>query len=761
MPRKEKPDVIRALDKIGKLTKVSLKRTGEQNNQLKNQKQGPIKQKGYKFGTFSGVFMPAILTILGAVMYYILPQVVGGVGLLKALIIILIAHSVTIATAFSIGAIATNIQVKGGGMYYLISRSLGSEFGGSLGIQLYLAQTIASAFYAIAFARGVSIILAYFNIAILESHLALISLLIFGIMVFIGAGFVVKIQYFIFAAILLSLASVFLGPSTNTLSTAFFTSSALSFWVAFAMFFPAVCGIDAGVGMSGELKNPRKSLVKGTFIAIGITLVVYLAIAVKVALSGSPDALLTDSQIMYKIALFGPLVLLGILMATSSSALSSLMTAPRCLVAMAEDKVLPRFLRFLGKKFGKKAEPRLAIILSIAIGIGIILSGSLEYVSQIVSMFFLSVYGWINGAAFFEKISHNPSFRPTFNAPWIISLYGIVAAYGVMYLFNPFVMIIVVLIQAALFYFLYKSGKSMKIEGAWAGVSFQFLRSLMKRMDKNEKTKKNWRPTILAFSTKELNNHPIANLLHWIGSRSSITKMYFLRKGDLKADAEDNKTCQLALTNYMKEHKLEIFPRCVLTDNFQKSIYNLTQGETVGNLPLNTVLIDFDKKLRLNELADNLSSMKKNLLILRNQTGFSDFKRVDVWWSSRKNGNLMILLAYLITHAKKWLEQGATIKVYHLVQDKEKEHQEIKHLEKIIEQSRIENIELEIIEENKPDIRKLINSKSHEADLVILGLTNFENKTNKEVIKRISEFTKKLNVTLVVYAQDWIDFRVN
>jgi len=714
-----------------------------------------------KFGTFSGVFLPSLLTIFGAVMYFIAPQVVGGVGLAKAILIILIAHSVTLATAFSISAIATNIKVGGGGLYYLISRSLGSEFGGSIGIQLYFAQTIASSFYAIAFARGVSIVLGYIGVTLAEMNIAILSLIFFALLVFIGANFIVKIQYAIFAAIILSLASIFLGPHTATISTSLFSPTTIPFWIAFAMFFPAVTGIDAGVGMSGELKNPRKSLVIGTFTSIIVTMLVYLALAVKFAVSASPEDLVSNSQIIYQISLFAPLVIIGILMATSSSALSSLMTAPRCLVAMSEDKILPRFLNFLGRKSKRDSEPRIAIFLSLLIGLGIILLGSLEVVSQIVSMFFLSVYGWINGAAFFEKISKNPSYRPTFNAPTLISFYGMFAAYAIMYLFNPKIMLIVIVLQCLLFFSLYKAKKSMKIEGVWQGVSFQLLRSLLKSMDVGARSVKNWRPTILAFSTNELNNHPIANLLNWIGSRSSVTKMYFLRKGNFKSDVANNNIQQANLLNYTKEHALEIFPRTILTDNFQKTIENLSQAETLGNLPLNTVMLDFNSKIETSDLARSISAMDKNLILLRNQTGFTNFKRVDVWWSSKKNGNFMILLAYLITHSKQWLEQGATIKIFNVVDNKTKHRRDIRELENIIEQSRIENIELEVIESKQNKIAEIINSKSSDADLVILGLTDMEKKTNKQVIETIQKFTEKLKVSLIVSAKDKIDFQIN
>ncbi len=129
-------------------------------------------QSTNKFNTFGGVFVPAVLAIFGAVVYYITPRLLGGLGLLKMLAILLIAHSVTIATAFSIAGISTNIRVKGGGLYYLISRSLGTEIGGSMGIQLFLAQTISISFYTIAFSKAVMSIFSMFGMVVPEVWIA-------------------------------------------------------------------------------------------------------------------------------------------------------------------------------------------------------------------------------------------------------------------------------------------------------------------------------------------------------------------------------------------------------------------------------------------------------------------------------------------------------------------------------------------------------------------------------------------------------------
>jgi len=717
---------------------------------------------GNKFGTFSGVFLPSVLAILGAVMFYIAPQVVGGVGLVKALIIILIAHSVTISTAFSISAIATNINVKGGGLYYLISRSLGSEFGGSLGVMLYLAQTIASSFYAIAFARAVSSIFISMGFFVEEFYIALVSLVVFGAIVYVGAKFVVKIQYFILFAILISLASVFLGSNTGSVANSLFVVSGLPFWVAFAMFFPAVTGVDAGVGMSGELKDPRKSLVIGTFTAIFMTMLIYAGLAIKYAAAASPTELLSNPFVVEKIALFGPLVLVGILLATSSSALSSLMTAPRSMTAMVEDRVIPRWLGWLGKTIGKSNEPRVAIILCIAIGIGVIMIGSLEFVSQVVSMFFLSVYGWINGTAFLEKISQNPSYRPTFSTPAIISFYGMAASYAIMYLFNPLVMAVAILFQLLIFYGLYKTKKSMKIEGVWDGVSFQLLRVLLRYMERTEKSKKNWRPTILAFYGEEAYEGTISHVVHWIGSRRSFTKMYYLLKGDLDNHVKERKRIEESLSQYIKANKLEIFPRVILSSDFVETMMGLMQAETVGNLPLNTVLTTYDKRVHLGKLIHSMHALNKNIVILRNRVGFTSFKTVDVWWSSEKNGNFLILLAYFIVNSNPWLENDAVIRIFKVVEKKEDVDKEREQLEKMLEESRIENVEITILHGSESHVKHLIGQNSQHSDLVMLGMPNEILKNPSKGSDQIIEaYTDKCNVSLIVSAHDEIDFRVN
>ncbi len=711
--------------------------------------------KPVRFGTFSGVFIPSALAIFGAVMYYIAPKVVGGLGLFRTVLVVLIAHSITIATAFSISSIASNIDVKGGGLYYLISRSLGRELGGSIGIQLFLAQTVASSFYAMAFARAVASILAALNVFMSEMNLALVSIAIFGILVFRGASFVIKIQYFIFTMILLSLASIFLGanPTVAPLSAPLI----LPFWVGFAMFFPAVTGIDAGVGMSGDLKNPRRSLVVGTFSAIIFTMMVYLALATKLSFAANAADLVSNPYIIHDIALFPQLVILGVLLATSSSALSCFMTAPRSLRAMVQDKLFSNKLSFLGKSIGESNEPRAALLLSLSIATGIIFLGQLETVAQVVAILFLNVYGWINGAAFFEKVSKNPSFRPSFSSFPIIHLYGMLACYTVMYLFNPTVMLVGIGAQVLLFYVLLKTKGSAKSESVWDGVRFQILKKALSKIGYTGRSRKSWRPTIVAFSANKDNKNVIFNILDWINAKASITKLYFLVSGKINRQKKRGEKLEKQMKEFVQDSGIDLYPEVIISDDFSTSIRTILQSEKLGDISFNTIFIDLDERFKLSRLLEDAATINKNIIILRNNLGFSDFKKVDVWWSTPANGNLMMLLAYLITNSDQW--KNAVIRLLNVVRKKGEMDKEKSRLEHVVKQSRIENIDVRVILDKRRSMRRIISENSGESDLVIMGLPGLREKQVK--LNRIKAYTDDLKISLIVSADEQIDFKVN
>ncbi len=213
--------------------------------------------KPKKFGTFAGVFTPDVLTILGVIMYLRMGWVVGNAGFLGALLIILLAKSITLFTALSMSSITTNIKIGAGGAYSIISKSLGLEAGGSIGIPLYISQTLSAALYIIGFTASWQLIFPSHNYYLVATVAAILLLTAS----YISAHFAMKIQFFILAIIGFSLVSFFLtksDPAPNFVLIGDFTDA--GFWKVFAIFFPAVTGIMAGANMSGDLKDPKKSI---------------------------------------------------------------------------------------------------------------------------------------------------------------------------------------------------------------------------------------------------------------------------------------------------------------------------------------------------------------------------------------------------------------------------------------------------------------------------------------------------------------------
>ncbi len=405
-------------------------------------KQAEDKKKTKLFGTFTGVFLPTLLTILGVIMFLRQGWVVGNAGLLGAWLIILLAFSITICTALCLSSITTNIRIGAGGAFSVISQSLGLEVGGSIGIPLYLCQALAVAMYIFGFRSGWQ--------WLFPEHPALVvDLVVFAIVfaiAFTSAGFAFKIQYFILGVIGISLLSIGIsalqgsmqypiqwwGEFPGSVENDF---SGIGFWAIFAVFFPASTGIMAGANMSGELENPRKNIPLGTMSAIGVSLVVYLVLAYWLARSATPQELVENYNIMIDKAAWGPAVLAGLLGATFSSALSSLVGAPRILQALGTHNILPK-----GKWFGElspKGEPRNALYLTGAITLAVLMLRDLNTIAPLITMFFLLTYTMINMVVFIEQNLKLISFRPTFRVPYVVPLLGMVGCIFAMFIINP------------------------------------------------------------------------------------------------------------------------------------------------------------------------------------------------------------------------------------------------------------------------------------------------------------------------------------
>ena len=380
-----------------------------------------------KFGTFAGVFTPSLLTILGVIMYMRLGWVVGNAGLIGAIGIILIAHVISISTGLSVSSIATDKKIGAGGIYYVLSRSMGIPIGGSIGIALYVGTAFSIALYLIGFAESFN---SYFDLGMTINDYRLtgtIALVLLTALAIKSTSVALKSQYIILAAIIISIISIFIGTSEFVPETVHMlsTEGSVSLEIVFAIFFPAVTGFTAGIAMSGDLKDSKRSIPRGTLYAIGVGLIVYIGLAVFLAFSVNSEVLKSDYNVLMKIALFAPAVVAGIWGATLSSALGGILGGPRILQAMSIDKVTPRIF---AKGRGKNNEPVMALLLVFVIAEAGILIGELDVIARVVSMFYLAAYGFINITFFLESWA-NPDFQPTFKIKRWIGFIGSVASF--------------------------------------------------------------------------------------------------------------------------------------------------------------------------------------------------------------------------------------------------------------------------------------------------------------------------------------------
>ena len=457
-----------------------------------------------KFGTFQGVFTPTLLTILGVIMYLRGPWVVGNAGVVGAIGIITLATAITACTALSMSSIVTNIRIKAGGAFSIISQSLGLEAGGAIGIPLYIAQAFAVAMYIFGFREG--------WLWLFPAHPALLVdfatfLLIFGI-ANISTDLAFKIQYIVLAIIALSLVSIGMGFINNPINTdiRLFGSyegsiennfSGSNFWIVFAVYFPAVTGIMAGANMSGDLENPRTNIPSGTLAAVGLSYIVYVAMSILVAYLATPTELLENYNVLIDKSFFAPIVLAGLLGATFSSALSSLVGAPRILQALGQNNIL----LFNDKlaRIDAKGEPKIAFYITCIVVVLSLLMRDLNAIAPLLTMFFLITYAMINVVVLIEQGLGQISFRPTLKVPILIPLLGAIGCFFVMFIINATVGLLSIGLVLAMYIYLTKLLNLETEEGDTRSGMFNSLaewsaKVVNKLPEANERA---WQPNLL------------------------------------------------------------------------------------------------------------------------------------------------------------------------------------------------------------------------------------------------------------------------
>ncbi len=709
-----------------------------------------------RFGTFGGVFTPNVLTILGLILFLRTGWVVGQAGLLGALLIVAIANSISFLTGLSLSAIATSMNVRAGGKYYLISRTLGREIGGAIGVPLYLSQAISVAFYIIGFTESLEGIA--FVSQVDPRLLATLIAVLFGAVAFIGADFAIKIQYFILAALLAALLSFFSGGwgaiQAPTLGSAY--SEGMSFWSVFAVFFPAVTGIAVGASMSGDLKDPGRSIHKGTIYSVLFTASIYFISVLWISLHGTPDELKSNTLIMRDISIFPPLIMTGVWAATLSSALGSIVAAPRTLQAMASDGIVPRVL---GSRLGSRTEPRLGVLISTGIAFAVIWAGDLNVVAPIITMFFLNTYGMTNLVAGIEKLVGNPSFRPRAKIHPGLSLLGAAGCYGAMFVINPLATIVAILISYGIYFYLERRSTIRTWGDVRNGIWFSLARQSLLNLERSVYHAKNWRPNILVFTGQPHNRAPLVEVADWLSRGYGIVSFYQLLVGDIDKLAERRlrSVARRQIRAFILEQNMSAFAEADIVDSFYSGAVTVCQSHGVGGLEPNTVLMGWSdteggRALSL-RLLSTLYDLDKSVLYLRHdeKRGFGKRKVIDVWWRGHtRNGDLMLLLAHIISQNPTW--EGASIRLLQILQRGEGREQTEAHLRALLDRVRVAAEPIAVVVPQGQPFPETVRVWSRDTDLTLLGMNRPDADAREQYGSQLNDWISAVGTVLLIHS---------
>lgn len=792
-----------------------------------------VSNAGHKFGTFGGVFTPSILTIFGVIMFMRANFVIGESGILLALLILVIAQLITFLTALSISAISSNMEIKGGGAYYMISRVLGPEFGGTVGVALFAASTLSVPFYILGFAEALVL-----SIPVLEPyflHITLGTMLTLFLITIIGAGWVIKVQYFIMAILAASIIAFMGGAivkfdskqfeknlkppgfhsivgqkweeeelvalrqrfknvvegriSANTYKTKkvalrkvldkkpndflewVMSSERYSFWLIFAIFFPAVTGILTGINMSGDLKNSSRSITRGTLFAVVVGFVVYLVQILvcggaftREALINNPYETLVDASLFSKTIIWtfangdeiylGPtLVAAGVIVACLSSALGSLMGAPRVIQAISRDNIIGG-IGFFGAGSGVSNEPRRGIVIVGIISAMVLLwagdesgGASLNVIAGIVTMFFMFTYGTINVAAFLEAFGGNPSFRPRFKYfNWITALLGAAGCAVAALLIDSMMAAVSLIILLALFWHINRKELTADFGDARRGFLFDFVRANLLRLRDMEEDSKNWRPTIIAFSGNPIMRGKLISYASWLEGGKGIlfianiitSKVVDLVKVRLSAEKQ--------LSDHCRNANISAFSMVMFSDDLAIGMRSLFQSAISGPIRPNISMFGWGRSVvRHLDVFKEAAAMNFSIIFMKAGIALKESdNRIDIWWRGRKNGNLMVILTHMMRFNPLW--QKAEVRILRVVTNEAGKEPALVALSELLHQARMMATP-EVIVSGK-SFPEVFEAQSHDATAVFMGMELPEDEQTEEWFTGTNSIVRRTKATV-------------
>eukprot|EP00659_Diplonema_papillatum_P011889 gene11890-18342_t len=577
-----------------------------------------------KLGTFKGVFLPCVQNILGVILFLRLPWITGQAGVLQASGIVLVCALSTFVTALSLSALATNGQVQAGGPYYVVSRNLGHEVGGAIGVMFYLGTTIAASMYVLgaveAFETG-------FHVGGgMAGQTQVVSLLVCGalaMIVMVGVKYVNMSAQVFLAIVIFSIGCLLFGVflcatgaysgDPELPSDAFVVSGdnyaanwteddetgiTPNFLWSVGLFYPSVTGIMAGANRSGVLLDAKRSIPLGTLGAIALTTGIYLAVVWSYGLSISREVLLEKKLIVTLVAWpHKTVVNLGIIMSCIGAGLQCMTGAPRLLSAVAQDGTVPFLAPFAAKN---SREPVKAVLVTCFIAALPCLAGNLDLITPIITMFFLLMYATVNFSCFLITVLESPGWRPTWRFfSWHSGLFGFILCISLMLLISYTMAVVSICCVVLLFVYIRKQ----QVEKDWGdsieGIRYQVARDQLVALSSRGTEfyhPKNWRPQLLVLCKLDGTGNPkkpeLLTLAAMLKKGQGLLMTLAMVQGDVKTDYSTVEVYSELMRMHMKVGDVEGFPRVLMYEaNLPTALLSAIQASGCGALRPNTVVL--------------------------------------------------------------------------------------------------------------------------------------------------------------------------
>jgi hypothetical protein len=565
-------------------------------------------------------------------------------------------------------------------------------------------------------------------------------------------------------AVGLSLLALFGGVLTGDLSSPemaphYDRSAPGGFWYVFAVFFPAVTGFTAGIGMSGDLKDPKRSIPRGTLLAVATGAGVYLGIlfllSVTAKVDGSMLARLDPGSppIWTNIALFGFwLVFPGMWGAILSSAFGSALGGPRVLQALANDGLAPRILG----RTSRTGQPSIATWVTGAIALAAVALGDLNAVGRWVTIFFLTLYVTINLSAALETMVGDPSYRPTIKVPWIVSLCGSIGAVLVMFLINRWACIAAIGLELLLYLYLRRRAMQSSWGDVRAGMWTAVARFALLKLRGGTRQARNWRPQILLFTNNPASRLGLVRMATWFNQDRGVVTVCQLVVGDLHTAGdhilEQVDEMNTALTN----EGLVAFGEVDIVPEFESGLIGVVQANGFAGMQSNTVMFGWPDDAKglsmLLRVMRAVSRIHKSTILARlpsKTEGLINHRRIDVWWGGlQHNGDLMLLLAHLLHLNPEWRQAEIVLRT--IVPSSDQHASMAEKLNELVTDVRID-AETDVIVKN-PDLSlmEVMHGASRDSDVVFIGLNIPPRGEELAYAKRLFQLADGFPATILV-----------